>query len=94
MSAIVLENVPSSFTKKYWKKIDFNNIFYILDWLKTFWVWWDWMDWRTKDGEVIPTKKDEKAYRIAMEEHKKWVNFTIYPNEGKTPDELRNLIVK
>lgn len=49
MLAVVLENVPSNFTQRFWTKIDFD---------KFLWMSWDWMDWLDKYGEVIPTKED------------------------------------
>jgi hypothetical protein len=52
MSAVILENVPSTFTQRFWNKIDFDDFL---------WIYWDWMDWIDKYWEVIPTQKDIKA---------------------------------
>lgn len=51
MSAVVLENAPSTFVKRFWNKINFNDIL---------WIYWDWMDW-VQYGEVIPDEEDIKA---------------------------------
>lgn len=51
MSAIIIENAPSTFVKKFWNKIDFHSIL---------WLYWDGMDWCQYD-EVIPDEADVKA---------------------------------
>lgn len=89
MSAVVLENVPKTFTKRYWNKVDFNSI-YLFDMLEAFWVWWDWAEWKTKDWEVIETEKEYQVRLKAMEDYKNWETLTI--PYGTSFEEFENLI--
>ena len=57
MTTITLENVPSSFQKKFGKRMDFNDVL---------WIYWDGMDWCQYD-EVIPSESDI----LARKEYKK-----------------------
>ena len=52
MATITIENVPETFAKKVWKKVNFDSII---------WLYWDGMDWCQYD-EVIPSKEDIDSY--------------------------------
>lgn len=67
MATIILENVPETFSKKLWNKIDFSKII---------WLYWDWLDW-CQYNEVIPDKNDIESSKNYKKElwNKDWKVF-------------------